>query len=159
MRNPRSPFLFLLPFLAIIVTIAAVPITPSAADVQHITETMRAEGASERDIIVYLTSPNPSPTTIPSSTLALSKPQSFFTPPFHHRTTIQKRDTSGDISPGSLDAPWMLPRPTNPDTTVGFIEEIIDSLLNRDSIEGREFAYEGKEDAVWRPSGSRHWGS
>lgn len=53
----------------------------------------------------------------------------------------------------------MLPRSPAPDTTIDVIEEIISSVLGHSrSTEHRQLAYEGMEEAVKRPQGSRHWG-
>ena len=53
----------------------------------------------------------------------------------------------------------MLPRSPAPDTTIDAIEEVISSVLGHSgSTEHRQLAYEGMEEAVRRPQGSRHWG-
>ena len=71
----------------------------------------------------------------------------------------EKRDVSGDIPPGSLDAPEMLPRAAAPDTVVDTIIQAISTILSRGDAELRKFAYEGKEAEMRRPEGMRHWDS
>ncbi|OCK89092.1 uncharacterized protein K441DRAFT_681363 [Cenococcum geophilum 1.58] len=149
-------FVVLFTFL---VDVAAAPISPSAADTERIAERMRAEGLSERDITNRLTSGIPS-SDQPSSLLSTAvKAQAFLIPPIYRHSQQEKRDTSGDIPPGSLEAPELLPRSPAPDTTIDAIEEIINSVLSRSrSAERRQLAYEGMEGAVRRPQGSRYWG-
>lgn len=149
-------FIVLFTFVA---DVAAAPISPSAADTERIAERMRAEGLSERDITNRLTSGIPS-SDQPSSLLSTAvKAQAFLISPIYRHPQQEKRDTSGDIPPGSLEAPEMLPRSPAPDTTIDAIEEIINSVLSRSrSAEHRQLAYEGMEGAVRRPQGSRYWG-
>jgi len=67
-----------------------------------------------------------------------------------------ERDTSGDIAPGSLDVPQILPRPAL-SQPANALENLI-ALLWKDDA-GNHFAYEGKELELRRPTGMRHWGA
>ncbi|KAF2497338.1 hypothetical protein BU16DRAFT_505615 [Lophium mytilinum] len=130
---------FLIYLFAFLVNVAAVPITPSAADVERLAERMRAEGVSEVN------------STLLSSCLAST---SFL---FHLRhLQLAFRDTSGDLSPGSLEAPSMLPRSLNlsPSKRVGIMAGV---FTRRRGGTERDFAYEGMEGRVRRPVGMRHW--
>lgn len=64
-------------------------------------------------------------------------------------------DLSGDIAPGSLEAPQMLPRPT-PVASSRFGSFF---AFTKKGDDDRSFAYEGKELELRRPTGMRHWGA
>jgi hypothetical protein len=67
------------------------------------------------------------------------------------------RDHSGDIAPGSMDAPQMLPRAITSDS-----ESLLDAIGNMLGVGHRKergFGYEGKELEMRRPEGMRHWDS
>lgn len=64
----------------------------------------------------------------------------------------EERDISGDIAPGSLDTPDMLPRSSVLEES--FLARIV-ALLQRHDAD----AYEGKELELRRPTGMRHWGA
>ena len=66
----------------------------------------------------------------------------------------QHHDISGDIAPGSLEAPQMLPRPTP--VSESTFERFMTFLRKDDE---KNFAYEGKESELRRPTGMRHWGA
>lgn len=68
---------------------------------------------------------------------------------------ISNLDASGDIAPGSLEAPQMLPRPASKKSTK--LDRFITFLLKDDSE--KNSAYEGKELELRRPTGMRHWGA
>lgn len=79
---------------------------------------------------------------------------------FHHCTEEEEEDDgdlSGDIAPGSLEAPQMLPRPASIDGET--LSNKIIALLRREDAEQKRFAYEGKELELRRPTGMRHWGA
>jgi hypothetical protein len=62
---------------------------------------------------------------------------------------------SGDIAPGSLDSPSMLPTKAQADDSKSFFHSIT-ALFHRGD-EKSSFGYEGKEGEMRRPQGSRHW--
>jgi hypothetical protein len=68
---------------------------------------------------------------------------------------IELRDSSGDIAPGSLEGPEMLPRAAAPETPD--FSDIVKSLLGGKSVEKYGYGYEGKETEMRRPEGMRHW--
>lgn len=77
---------------------------------------------------------------------------------FQSSSDDDKRDPSGDIPPGSLEGPEMLPRAAAPESLAERISETIGSVLKaEDIIERRRFGYEGKELEMRRPRGMRHW--
>ena len=67
-------------------------------------------------------------------------------------TTAATADTEGDIAPGSLAAPQMLPLKAEEEK--GSLWGGLCALFS-----GREssFGYEGKEGEMRRPTGMRHW--
>ena len=77
---------------------------------------------------------------------------------FHHCDEEEEDEEprSGDIAPGSLEAPSMLPRPANRDDT---LYSKIYAMLRSEDAERRNYAYEGKELELRRPTGMRHWGA
>ena len=78
---------------------------------------------------------------------------------FHAQTDGEERDVSGDIAPGSLEGPVMLPRAAAPESRTERLIDAINVILRRSDAEGRRFAYEGKEAEMRRPEGMRHWDS
>jgi hypothetical protein len=72
---------------------------------------------------------------------------------FLHTGPLGERDRSGDIAPGSLDAPDMLPQAPRPESFI----DTIKGIFTGESSESREYAYEGKELEMRRPQGMRHW--
>jgi hypothetical protein len=166
--------------MAIAATVAAVPITPAAPELQLLAEQLRSEGVkevctintdcsvplpnmftcvSQHDITKQLSLP----TTELSDSLELStrpflhhvtdKSHGFF----HAQTDEEERDASGDIAPGSLEGPVMLPRAAAPESRTERLMDAISAILRRGDIERRRFAYEGKEAEMRRPEGMRHW--
>jgi hypothetical protein len=59
----------------------------------------------------------------------------------------------GDIAPGSLDSPSMLPK-ASADERESFLRSICALLFGGDS---ESFGYEGNEGELKRPTGMRHW--
>ncbi|KAF2790015.1 hypothetical protein K505DRAFT_86097 [Melanomma pulvis-pyrius CBS 109.77] len=145
--------------MALVAAVTAVPITPSAHELQRLAERMRSEGMAEQDITKHL--------TLPASELDVEhEPRpllSYMTTKlhalFHTQSDDKKRDASGDIAPGSLEAPQMLPRAAAPDSLSDKISQIVSAILRRGDAERRKFAYEGKELEMRRPEGMRHWNS
>jgi len=77
----------------------------------------------------------------------------------HAQTDEEERDASGDIAPGSLESPVMLPRAAAPESRTERLMNTISVILRRSDAERRRFAYEGKEAEMRRPEGMRHWDS
>ncbi|KAF2751204.1 hypothetical protein M011DRAFT_473711 [Sporormia fimetaria CBS 119925] len=136
--------------LALAALVVAIPITPSAPELQSFAEQMRIEGMSEHDIAeqLYLTA-NSEVTSVPIFSQLSSQVYSLF----DGNRELRKRDITGDIAPGSLEAPQMLPRAAAPPS----FADTLRSLLWRGDLERREFGYEGKELEMRRPEGMRHW--
>ncbi|ORY15143.1 hypothetical protein BCR34DRAFT_189901 [Clohesyomyces aquaticus] len=140
--------------VTIFATASAYPITPSASEHQLRAEQMRFSGISEHEIAEQLALPIPSLDDDQPLLLRLSsKAQSMFRPD----SAFEKRDTSGDIAPGSLEAPQLLPRAAGPETLADSISRIM-TVLRGEDLEKRKFGYEGKELEMRRPEGMRHWG-
>lgn len=76
-----------------------------------------------------------------------------------HVQTEEELDASGDIAPGSLEGPVMLPRAAAPESKTERLMDAISAILRRGDDERRRFAYEGKEAEMRRPEGMRHWDS
>lgn len=76
----------------------------------------------------------------------------------YSRAKLEKHDDSGDIAPGSFEAPQMLPRVAAPESYADTISQAIIAMLKGEDIESRKFGYEGKELELRRPEGIRHWG-
>ncbi|KAJ4298312.1 hypothetical protein N0V90_006212 [Kalmusia sp. IMI 367209] len=138
--------------MAFIVSVCAVPITPSAPELQRRAEQYRLQGLQEHEIAEKLTLP-----------ITTSADESVFS---HLSTRMyallhgcvqasHNHDVSGDIAPGSLEAPQMLPRPALLKPTA--LDKIITFLKKEDAE--KNFAYEGKELELRRPTGMRHWGA
>jgi hypothetical protein len=61
---------------------------------------------------------------------------------------------SGDIAPGSLDSPSMLPKAQSKERETSLFRAV--AVLFRGDEAGK-FGYEGKEGELRRPTGMRHW--
>jgi hypothetical protein len=168
--------------MAITVTVAAVPITPAAPELQRLAEQLRSEGVeevctihtnrsaslpnmyahiSQHDITKQLSLPSSqlSDSLEPSTRPFLHHVTDKFHGFFHAQTDEEERDASGDIAPGSLEGPVMLPRAAAPESRTERVMDAISAILRRGDIERRRFAYEGKEAEMRRPEGMRHWDS
>ncbi|KAK7181708.1 hypothetical protein DPSP01_008645 [Paraphaeosphaeria sporulosa] len=151
-----------LAFLAFAMSITAVPITPSAPSLQRRAEQFRLQGLQEHEIAEKLTlvstpsaeDDSPLPTSLFSS---LSTKLHSLLRPCSEEDHDDYDDISGDIAPGSLEAPQMLPRPVATLGKPSALGRIIAVLRKGD--EGGNFAYEGKELELRRPTGMRHWGA
>ncbi|KAF2112590.1 hypothetical protein BDV96DRAFT_648842 [Lophiotrema nucula] len=131
----------LLGFAAIV---TGIPITPAAPEHQYLVEKLRSEGIAEHEIAQQLSFPtNNSP----------------FRPLIHLPSDqLTARDLSGDIPPGSLEAPQMLPRAAAPESFADTMAHIFSAVWKGEDLERRKFGYEGKELELRRPVGMRHWG-
>ena len=69
---------------------------------------------------------------------------------------VEKRYSSGDIAPGSPEAPQILPRAATPDSLADTVSWAISIVFRMDDMEKRRFGYEGKESDVRRPERIRH---
>jgi len=69
-----------------------------------------------------------------------------------------EKDTTGDIAPGSVESPEMLPRAAAPESLTDSITATLYSVISGNDFENRKFGYEGKESEMRRPEGMRHWG-
>ncbi|KAF2657214.1 hypothetical protein K491DRAFT_691228 [Lophiostoma macrostomum CBS 122681] len=162
--------------LAIAATVSAIPITPAAPAAQRLVERMRAEGLDEHEIASRLFQPLHALSSFSSSSLS-STPHPFkpFTSTIHPSSLAsllafrhpssspssssrddddnEPNDPSGDIAPGTLESPSMLPRAAVPDSFI----DMMKGVLRGEDRERREFGYEGKEVEIRRPEGMRHW--
>ncbi|PSN73889.1 hypothetical protein BS50DRAFT_480850 [Corynespora cassiicola Philippines] len=141
-------------FIAFLVLAAAIPITPSARELQKRAEQIRLEGISEHEIAERLSLPE---------TETESAPQSFYTHftsklhgLFRRPSKSEGEDESGDIPPGSLDSPTMLPPAAAPQSFTECMAQKLKSILHGEDTE--RYGYEGKELELRRPTGMRHWG-
>jgi len=138
-------------FVALLAAVAAMPISPAAPEYQSLVEELRSEGKSEQDITEQLSTPiDEVESRHPFYSQAIGKLYSML----HSPSEMRKRDLSGDIAPGTLDAPQMLPRAAAPES----LTETITAVLRGEDMGRREFGYEGKESEMRRPEGMRHWG-
>ncbi|KAF2001609.1 hypothetical protein P154DRAFT_619277 [Amniculicola lignicola CBS 123094] len=141
--------------LAIVVSVAAIPITPSAPEHQLLAEQMRSEGLSEHDIAERLSTPlDTALKSGPFFAQISGRVHSLL----HSPSDEIKRDVSGDIAPGSLESPQMLPRAAVPDTFTDTVARCLAAFFRGEEIEKQNFGYEGKELEMRRPEGMRHWG-
>ncbi|KAF2270137.1 hypothetical protein CC78DRAFT_599480 [Lojkania enalia] len=145
-----------LALLAILAVVSAVPITPSAPEQQRRAERLRYEGVPEREIAEQLSLPMRGADIEghPFYSHVNDRFPSFFRSP----SELEKRDVSGDIAPGSLEAPQMLPQAAAPESLADTISQAINALLKGEDYERRNFGYEGKELELRRPKGMRYWG-
>ncbi|KAF2015438.1 hypothetical protein BU24DRAFT_461684 [Aaosphaeria arxii CBS 175.79] len=141
--------------MAIVASVAAIPITPAAPALQRRAEVMRSEGMAEHDIAEQLSIPlidnelehQPFLDHVTSRLYAV-----FRTP-----SEEEKRDQSGDIAPGSLESPQMLPRAAAPQSFADTISQKFGAVFRGQDFSIRDFGYEGKELELRRPTGMRHW--
>jgi hypothetical protein len=61
-------------------------------------------------------------------------------------------DVEGDVAPGSMEAPQMLPKAAAGGSS------LYRSLCKLFQGGREEFGYEGKEEEMRRPEGMKHWG-
>lgn len=142
-----------LAFVVFAISVCAVPITPSAPELQRRAEQFRLQGLQEHEIAEKLTLPTTtSADALPIVTRLSTKLHSLFQ---DCTDDDHDHDVSGDIAPGSLEAPQMLPRPTPVSSST--LDKFIKFL--RKGEDEKNYAYEGKELELRRPTGMRHWGS
>ncbi|KAL6702518.1 hypothetical protein ACN47E_001582 [Coniothyrium glycines] len=141
----------LIAFMAVIVFVSAIPITPSAPPLRKRAEQYRLQGLREFEIAQRLSNPDTQSDT--SSEPILSLLNNHLRLVFHAPSTDD--DASGDIAPGSLDAPQMLPAkaPEADAADFSFLQSLCELFHRGES----SFGYEGKELEMRRPTGMRHW--
>lgn len=168
--------------LAFVATVSAVPITPAAPGLQRRAEQMRIEGLNEvrshpfplslsslismpstnhhlnplqHEIAEKLTtsplSDTEDPDQIDTSPLSVQILETLYS--LLEADADESQDVSGNISPGSLDAPESLPLAPEP---LSVMEEI-KAVVWHEDVERRGFGYEGRERELRRPEGMRHW--
>ncbi|KAH7067756.1 hypothetical protein FB567DRAFT_255115 [Paraphoma chrysanthemicola] len=140
---------FLLLVLATIVAFAtAIPITPSAPRLQKRAEQFRLQGLKEFEIAERLSASAAETETF------RSRVNHRFHSIFHTPSAEYDLDLfSGDIAPGSLDSPSMLPKAAT-DERDSFFKSLCALFHGSDR---ESFGYEGKEGEMRRPTGMRHW--
>ncbi|KAH7117784.1 hypothetical protein B0J11DRAFT_441730 [Dendryphion nanum] len=141
--------------LAFVITVAGTPITPAAPKLQRRAEEMRSTGMAEHDIAKQLTLPlfEQEEELHPLISQVSEKFYKLFKTPENE----EKRDLSGDIPPGSLESPQMLPRVAAPESLTETLSKKVHAVFGNGDIERRGFGYEGKELEMRRPQGMRHW--
>ncbi|CAI6337327.1 unnamed protein product [Periconia digitata] len=143
-------------FMAILAYVCALPITPAAPRLARRAEGFRLQGLKEHEIAAKLALPT---TEIDSSEKLLPQPITLSdwlsTLIRHDNEKEDDDDHSGDIAPGSLAAPEILPHAVKLDTAV--FSRILAAVRGK-QVEN-EYGYEGKELELRRPTGMRHWGS
>ncbi|KAH7379394.1 hypothetical protein DE146DRAFT_317295 [Phaeosphaeria sp. MPI-PUGE-AT-0046c] len=127
---------------------AAIPITPSAPRLQKRAEQFRLQGLREFEIAERLSA-------------SAAETESFRSRINHKLHTILHTPSmdydidlfAGDIAPGSLDSPSMLPQASVAERKSIF--RTLRAFINGGDEES--FGYEGKEGEMRRPTGMRHW--
>ncbi|KAJ4363602.1 hypothetical protein N0V83_009898 [Neocucurbitaria cava] len=125
--------------------VSAIPITPSAPQLQKRAEQFRLEGLKEFEIAERLSSAT---TASDLETFSAHMKNPLFRTPLSEDET----DGSGDIAPGSLDAPQMLPSAALREES-SWLQSICAFFHGKES----SFGYEGNELEMRRPTGMRHW--
>ena len=158
----------LMAIMAILAFVSAIPITPAAPQLQKRAEQFRLEGLREVHPPHTPHQHNPH-TNAPQFDIAqrLSAPISDpsdsdpFLSRLNHRLSAMldslssdedEIDVEGDIAPGSMEAPQMLPK------AAAGGSGLYRSLCRLFQGGREEFGYEGKEEELRRPEGMKHWG-
>ncbi|KAH8719269.1 hypothetical protein GQ44DRAFT_623732 [Phaeosphaeriaceae sp. PMI808] len=139
--------LFFIVLATLLVFIIAIPITPSAPRLQKRAEQFRLQGLKEFEIAERLSA------SLEESEDFRSRVNHRFHSIFHSPSKGYDRELfSGDIAPGSLDSPSMLPK-----ASVNEHNSFFRSLCAFFHGSDERFGYEGKEGEIRRPTGSRRW--
>ena len=136
----------------------ALPITPSAPQLQKRAEQFRLEGLKEFDIAERLSNPSPDTDSAdlePFLSHLNSKMHNLITKLSFSRD--DEGDFSGDVAPGSMESPQMLPKAAASQSLPERFYQSLCSLFHGGSAEG--YGYEGKELELRRPEGMKHWGT
>ncbi|KAF2875327.1 hypothetical protein BDV95DRAFT_486945 [Massariosphaeria phaeospora] len=145
--------------MALFGVVASIPITPAAPEHQLLVEQFRSQGLNEHDIAERLSLPITNAEADPRSFYShmSSKVHSLFSHPFEQQKRHSHED--GDIAPGTLEIPQMLPRAAVVDSSVDGLFQMIGAVFGSTEIQRKEYGYEGKELEIRRPEGSMHWSS
>ncbi|CAG5179356.1 uncharacterized protein ALTATR162_LOCUS9181 [Alternaria atra] len=133
---------------------SAMPISPSAPRLQKRAEQFRLQGLREFEIAEKLSASASSSDVDPWRIRLNNKFHALFDPtstddeenPFDD----EQEDFSGDVAPGSLESPQVLPKASEED---GFFDKLCAMFHRAES----SFGYEGKELELRRPEGIRDW--
>ncbi|KAA8617522.1 hypothetical protein PtrV1_09029 [Pyrenophora tritici-repentis] len=143
--------------VALVAICTAMPISPAAPRFQKRAEQYRLQGLREFEIAERLTNSASSAyvdtwrTRLNNKLHALFEPLDTDEQEFSVEFTIdEKGDFSGDLVPGSLEAPQVLPKPPKEG---GFWDRLCSRFHSAES----SFGYEGKEREMRRPEGMRDW--
>ncbi|KAJ8118986.1 hypothetical protein OPT61_g138 [Boeremia exigua] len=135
--------------MALLAFVSAMPITPSAPQLQKRAEQFRLEGLREFDIAERLSAPIVDSDEIePILTRFHNRISAFLESLANADEDI---DVEGDIAPGSMEAPQMLPKAAAHGSS---FYRTLTALFHSDD----DLGYEGKESELRRPEGMKHWG-
>ncbi|KAH6625675.1 hypothetical protein C7974DRAFT_312307 [Boeremia exigua] len=140
----------LIAVMALLAFVSAMPITPSAPQLQKRAEQFRLEGLREFDIAERLSAPIvESDETEPIMTRFHNKLSALLE---SLANADEEIDVEGDVAPGSMEAPQMLPKATT------HASSLYRSLCALFHSSNDDLGYEGKESEMRRPEGMKHWG-
>jgi hypothetical protein len=148
----------LMAFVALFAFVSALPITPSAPRLQKRAEQFRLEGLKEFDIAERLSNPSPDADSAelePFLTHLNSKMHDLLSNLSFSRD--DEDDFSGDVAPGSMESPQMLPKAAARQSLPERVYQSLCTLFHGGSSE--DYGYEGKELEMRRPEGMKHWGA
>ncbi|KZM22255.1 uncharacterized protein EKO05_0011352 [Ascochyta rabiei] len=141
----------LMAVMALLAFVSAMPITPSAPQLQKRAEQFRLEGLREFDIAERLSAP-----IVESDELEplMSRVHSKLSALFESLANADEEeiDAEGDVAPGSMEAPQMLPK------AAAHGSSLYQSLCALFHGGKDDYGYEGKELELRRPEGMKHWG-
>jgi hypothetical protein len=148
----------LMAFVALFAFVSALPITPSAPQLQKRAEQFRLEGLKEFDIAERLSNPSTDADSAelePFLTHLNSKMHDLLSNLSFSRD--DEDDFSGDVAPGSMESPQMLPKAAARQSLPERVYQSLCTLFHGGSSE--DYGYEGKELEMRRPEGMKHWGA
>jgi hypothetical protein len=167
----------LMAFVALFAFVSALPITPSAPQLQKRAEQFRLEGLKEVsqikpmplqtwpwanldqfDIAERLSNPSTDADSAelePFLTHLNSKMHDLLSNLSFSRD--DEDDFSGDVAPGSMESPQMLPKAAARQSLPERVYQSLCTLFHGGSSE--DYGYEGKELEMRRPEGMKHWGA
>ncbi|KAJ4346045.1 hypothetical protein N0V95_005778 [Ascochyta clinopodiicola] len=141
----------LMAVMALLAFVSAMPITPSAPQLQKRAEQFRLEGLREFDIAERLSAPIVESDELePFMTRVHSKLSALFESLAN--ADDEEIDAEGDVAPGSMEAPQMLPK------AAAHGSSLYQSLCALFHGGKEDYGYEGKELELRRPEGMKHWG-
>ncbi|CAA9963481.1 hypothetical protein CFE70_006911 [Pyrenophora teres f. teres 0-1] len=147
----------LMALVALFALCAAMPISPAAPRFQKRAEQYRLQGLGEFEIAERLSNSASSAhidtwrARLNNKLHALFEPLEADEQGLTVEFTIDEMgDFSGDLVPGSLEAPQLLPKPSKEG---GFWDRLCAKIHRAES----SFGYEGKEREMRRPEGTRDW--